>query len=177
MRFLRLSALIFTLLPPYVAAQSAALAPAASRVADLLGKAEALTNLTDLPARARLFEEAAGLLPDTDLRAARALRSAAESYHKLGKPQRAMQLLERAAKQAASRGNPTEAADDYVAALFVALEIKSRANARRFIDRAIALTTSPAMPEGDRQRILRRLSQPATELGASQRPPIRRGVR
>jgi hypothetical protein len=76
---------------------------------------------------------------------------------------------------AAVRGSPTEAADTYVEALLIALELNSRASARRFIDRAIALTSSAAMPEADRQRILRRISQPAESIGYPPIPARKRG--
>jgi hypothetical protein len=168
MRFLVVAVAAIPLCLHTLPAQTAAPTSPASRATALLGQAEALTRTDDLPERARLFEDAAGLMSRTDPRASLALRSAAETYRRLHQSRRAMQLLEKAGELAAWRGDPTEAADDYVAALFIALELNSRSDARRFIDRAIALTTSPAMPEGDRQRILRRISQPALEFDAAQ---------
>src|SRR5262245_13049177 len=161
------------LLPPSAAGQSAA--PSSQmRAESLLTKAATLVQSADLPKRAELLEEAAKYLPRSDPRTSLVLRSAAEVQHQLQRPRRAMQLFEKAGELAAARGAPVEAADDYVAAMFAALEIPARADARRFIDRAIALTASPAMPEGDRQRILRRLSQPAVEISASYTSILRR---
>jgi hypothetical protein len=62
---------------------------------------------------------------------------------------------------ATGRGNPTEAADAYVTALDIALEVRATVDARRFLDRALEQTKSPAMSAADRQRILHRISQPS----------------
>ncbi len=169
---MRLTSLVLAtwfLVPPIgAAAQSAALPPAhPDQAIALIKRAELLQQRTELPAKARLYEEAARLFGRHDPRASASLRTAAVIQHELRKSARALELFERAAELAAARGDPSEAADTYVQALFIALEINARGEARRFIDRALALTNSPAMPEAARLRILRRLSQPAASLRGS----------
>jgi len=143
-----------------------------ARATALIARAEAIQLRSDFNKKARLYETAASLLPVGDSRASYSLRNAGAIAHELGKSGWSMSLLERSAELAAKRGNVTEAADTYVAALFVALESGSRSAARRFIDRALSLTGSPAMPETDRQRILRRIAQPAAQVRASLPPAV-----
>lgn len=138
----------------------------ADKASNLIVRAEQLQKRSELSEKARLFEEAASLLPASDPRRSSALLAAGTIASSLGRFEQAMHLLERSAESAARRGGVIEAADTYVAALFVALNAGDRAAARRFIDRAISLTGSPEMPDADRSRILRRISQPARQLGA-----------
>jgi tetratricopeptide (TPR) repeat protein len=173
MRPIVVPALLLTLINPLVvvAQGAASLSARTEKAAMLIAQAESLFRTAELPQRARLFEEAAELLPETDPRSSRALRRAGEVHYQLRNPARAMALMEKSAEAAAARGAVTEAADAYVAALLVALELNARAQARKFIDRAISLTSSPVMPETDRQRILRRISQPAAALGVRPAAP------
>jgi hypothetical protein len=154
------------LLPPgSIAAQTGAARPAsADRAAALLARADLLSREDQLLEKARLYEEAARLFPSGDARASASLRRAAQILHHLNQSARSLVLLEQAAELAAARGDLTEAANFYVDALFIALEIHARSKARRFIDRALALANSPAMPEADRQRILRAISRQSSPL-------------
>src|SRR5262245_7111150 len=131
------------------------------RAADLIRRADRLDDRAKLTEKTRLYEQAGHLLPPHDPRAASALRSAALGQHELGNSARALELLEAAALRATGRGNPTEAADAYVTALFIALDARATVDARRFMDRALEQTKSPAMSAVDRQRILHRISQPS----------------
>jgi tetratricopeptide (TPR) repeat protein len=139
------------------------------RGAALILQADRLDDRANLTQKARLYEEAGHLLPPHDPRAASALRNAGLGQHGLGNSARALELLEAAALLATGRGNPTEAADAYVTALFIALDAKATVDARRFLDRALEQTKSPAMSATDRQRILHRISQPSAESPAIQR--------
>src|SRR5262245_41382920 len=102
------------------------------RAVVLIREADRLDDRAKLTQKARLYEEAGHLLPPNDPRAARALRSAGLGQHGLGNTARALELLEAAALLATGRGNPTEAADDYVTALFIALNARATVDARRF---------------------------------------------
>ena len=130
----------------------------------LIERADRLNRRADLTEKARLYEEAAALLPDQDFRVSHVLMTAGTIAGSLGRTGHALLLLERSADLATRRGAIVEAADTYVAALFLALRVGDRASARRFMDRAIFLTGSANMPDAERVRILQRISQPAKQL-------------
>ena len=136
---------------------------------DLIAQADQITTLTDFGEKARLLEKGARMLPADDPRAAYALFAAGQLSFHLGKPDRAIELLARAASGFSSAGLPGQAATALVDASLVALQQRHREDARRYIDQAMVLVTSDKIGEQERTTVLRRLATPLAVLTSPQR--------
>ena len=132
---------------------------------ELAARAAQIHRLTDFPEAARLYEQAASLMPSEDPETANYLFLAANIRYQGGKVELAQLLFERAAEAFSAAGDPGRAADSYVAATYAAYARKDRDQGRRYIDRAMVLISSPKVTEPERLSVLRRLSTPLAALG------------
>ncbi|MGH7469386.1 MAG: hypothetical protein ACRENP_15655 [Longimicrobiales bacterium] len=135
-----------------------------NRAEVMLARAERLSGRADYPERARLYEQAARALARTDRRASVALFMAASIQRDLGNAAPAQHLFVESAEIAAGRGDLSESANAYLQALSIALRRSATSDARRLIDRILALANSPRLSEADRNRIIDRVSRPVGEL-------------
>jgi hypothetical protein len=108
-------------------------------------------------AAARMHERSAELRSAEDPRAATSLRTAAELRYYSGDSRAAANLMERAALQAAARGDVVTAANAYVDAGIIARELKQPERAADFGRRAEILMTSPLLSGAQRAALQGRI--------------------
>jgi hypothetical protein len=141
------------------AAQSSASRPTpGERAAALITQADEIVVIGQFLEKARLYHDAAGLLPGDDPRLPILLTQAAVTYYYAGHLKRAEVLLRRAGRAADAQKNELVAADAYSKLLLLAVETNNATTARFSMDRLARLAASPTLPEAERSAILRRIS-------------------
>lgn len=137
--------------------------PEAEATADRL-QAEAFRLFEDRETwgrAARLLEKSAQLREDHDPARARAYRTAARIYAHAQALDASQRAFERSAASAEKVGAVVDAALAYVDAADIALRRGDAEKANAHIRRAVLLSGSPHLDEGERRAIARRLPQEA----------------
>jgi hypothetical protein len=134
------------------------------KAANLMARADQIQDLDAWGLKARLYEQAAGLLSDDDKQLPSALLMAGSTYFYIGQKTTGTRLLARAATVADRQGNTNTALDAYYLTLVLAAQNKQVTEARRIIDRMVVLAASEDCNEAQRLQTLRRISAPLNAL-------------
>ncbi len=118
---------------------------------------ELLPQAGEAARTARLLERAAELRPACDVKATQELTWAARAYHSLGRTEKARVTMLRAAERAVWTGDVVAAANAYLDAAALAVELADKVAAVDAVARAEVLTSSPLLTDGQRQQILARI--------------------
>jgi tetratricopeptide (TPR) repeat protein len=170
MRFIHIIAAATTVLAVSSAASAQTVSTKASnssnahRALALIERAYSINDTRQFGKVAQMFEQAERLLPDGDREAESAARSAATILYSRGERARAQKLLERAAYHATFRGDAYSAADAFLLAITVAIELGQPTTAHRLIDRAVLIAASSNVTDDERRTILKRLAQPVSAI-------------
>ncbi len=144
-------------------------ASASSRADRLEAEAAALaTHVRVYKKAARLYEQAADERAFGDPRATHCLRSAAYLRYYSGDRTSSVALLERAADQSSATGDVVGAANAYVDAAIVALELKQNERALALGRRGELLMNSPLLDESQRTALRSRVSEERAVAFATQ---------
>lgn len=108
---------------------------------------------------AGLHERAARLRAPEDPRGSASLVEAALLRYYVGQRPEAAALMTSAAEQAAARGDPSRAAEAYIDAAFIALELRDVVRARDLAARGVLLSHSPLLSEREKDALRRRVAQ------------------
>jgi hypothetical protein len=112
---------------------------------------------SDLGKAADLFRQAAGLRPAGDPTAVKDLIQAGRFSFYSGKRDRALKDFAAAAETALRFGDVLAAAESFLDAAWVAMQVSDGAQALHYAVRARQLAASPQLREDDRARLLSRL--------------------
>ena len=172
MRFIRISSFLIALVLAFASASAgqtarppAPVAESSVRAGELLARAEQVqSDRSRLVEAARLYQRGARLLPADDARVPETLRTAARLLFYAGRTVDARAQMESAAGVAFDQGDVFQAAQAYIDATFIALQLREFGNARRLIDRAVIVATSERLTDEQRSQILHRIAQPMTAL-------------
>jgi tetratricopeptide (TPR) repeat protein len=129
------------------------------RAAQLKERAEELyTQPKQWKKAARLLAQSAALREASDPEVYECLISAGRIQAAIGEFGAARESIEKAAEHAMARGAIVEAANAYIDAAHLSVELKDAARARDLVDRARLLTESPLLSLQQRTVLIRRIS-------------------
>ena len=139
-------------------------ASAIARADSLHARAERheISTLRDFRTVAHLHEQSAELRGEDDARTVECLQTAAHIRHGAGDHRRAADDMERAARLAAERGDVMNAAQSYIDAAYVAVDLKQGARVRELARAARLLTESPLITATQRTQLLSRIERNPT---------------
>ena len=110
---------------------------------------------------ANLLRKAVDLRPDHDPVKVDNLREAARIAHHLGDVNQALRDAHRAAEAGRRQGHVLAAAEAYLEAAWLAVEVGDRDRATRYLEEADVISRSPYLSDQQRDRLLGRMGEPA----------------
>lgn len=123
-----------------------------------------IQSIRDFRKVAAMYEKSAELREVGDEKRFEALQMAARLRYGSGERRQAADDMEQAAQEAAARGDVVNAADSYIDAAHLAVELRERERALKFVRTAELLTRSPLLSEQQRAAVQTRIAARATTV-------------